>query len=381
MKIALVFPGCHRMGGVERVVWECARFLAGRDHEVRVFAHEWEALLKPNVSYQTVPMLRRPEFLGGASFFAASSYRLKPAQYDVVGTHGCVCPVGGVHWAHSVHAAWLEKSRAVRGSWSWGGLQQRLNPMHAVLRGLEVLHYRGRRYQKILALTEEVKADLARYYQVPGEDVVVNPNGFSPDEFNPERRLAERSAARSRWGLAPGQIALLLIANELQRKGYRTVLRALRELRRPDVRLLVAGKPERSRVIRLAEEAGVADQVIACGAVADIPMLHAAGDLFVLPTQYEAFCLSILEALGSGLPVVTTRIPGAQDAIIEGVNGALVTDPLSGSELAGVLRPLLEPGVLSALSAGVPPTVDRYQWPRILLRYEAILREHSRHGP
>jgi glycosyltransferase involved in cell wall biosynthesis len=69
----------------------------------------------------------------------------------------------------------------------------------------------------------------------------------------------------------------------------------------------------------------------------------------VLPTQYEAFCLAILESLGSGLPVVTSRVPGAHDAVQHGVNGALITDPRDGHELAEALRPLLNFDALGRL--------------------------------
>ena len=110
----------------------------------------------------------------------------------------------------------------------------------------------------------------------------------------------------------------------------------------------------------------------------DVGALHAAGDLLVLPTQYEAFCLAILEALGSGLPVVTSSVPGAGDAILPGVNGALVDDPRSGVELASTPEPLLHREALAELSAKAPDTVETYQWPTVLRRYETILLEHAR---
>jgi glycosyltransferase involved in cell wall biosynthesis len=152
----------------------------------------------------------------------------------------------------------------------------------------------------------------------------------------------------------------------------------MRQLRRPDLRLLVAGRVNAKRVQEQAREAGVAGQVVALGPSRDVGALHAAGDLLVLPTQYEAFCLAILEALGSGLPVVTSSVPGAGDAIVPGVNGALVDDPRSGEELAAALRPILDREMMAKLSAGAPRTVESYQWPSVLERYERVLLEHAR---
>lgn len=386
MKIALSFPGCHRRGGVERVMLECARYLAGRGHEVTILAGEWDESDWEEsagegavpIRFQRVPMRRRPSFLRGTSYFRAATRLAERMDYDVLNTHGVVCPTGGVMLVHSLHRAWLERSRSLRGPLSLARWKQNLNPLHPILLHLEARHFRGRRYRGLIALTPQVKSDLERFYGVPPEDVTVNPNGFSPTEFNPERRQARRAEMRARLGLEPGQVALLFVANELERKGYPTLLDALRRLGDPSVRLLVVGNVDREQVERQAAAAGVGGQVLACGPTRDVAGFHAAADLFVLPTQYEAFCLAILEALGSGLPVVTTRVPGAQDAILPGVNGALIADPRSGEELAAALAPLLADEARAALSQAAPASVAAYQWPTVLARYEEILRQYSR---
>ncbi len=378
MKVALSFPGCHRRGGVERVVFECARFLASRDHEVEVFANEWEADTTQPIRYHPVSMRDFPGFLRRASFLERCTEALRESSYDVLNTHGCVCPTGGVYRVHSVHRAWLHYALSRRHPLSPAALRQRFNPLHFVLLRLEARHLRERKYRKVVALSEAVKADVMRFYAVPDTDIEVVPNGFSPEEFHPQKRVDQRTAMRARLGLEPEHIALLFVANELERKGYRTILKAMALLQRPELRLLVVGRPDRQTVLALAAEASVAEQVIVCGPTTDVASFHAAADLFVLPTQYEAFCLAILEALGSGVPVVTTRVPGAQDAIIEGVNGRLFSDPASGRELAETLRPLLEPEILTRLSEQTPATVQAYQWPVVLTQYETVLLNSTR---
>ena len=377
MKVALSFLGCHRKGGVERVMFECAHFLAGRGHEVTVLAGEWEEDTVP-ICYRHVPAYRRPFFLRCTSYFHAATRLAEGMDYDVLNTHGVICPTGGVQLVHSLHRAWLERSRSLRGPLSAARWKQNLNPLHPVLLRLEERHFRERRYRKLIALTPQVKSDLERLYGVPSEDVIVNPNGFSPTEFNPERRQMRRAEMRAHLGLEPEQTALLFVANELERKGYPTLLAALSQLADPNVRLLVVGNVDPDQVARQAASAGVSGQVVACGPTRDVAGFHAAADLFVLPTQYEAFCLAILEALGSGLPVLTTCVPGAQDAILPGVNGALIKDPRNAEELAAALTPLLDGPARSALSQAAPASVAAYQWPTVLARYEEILRQYSR---
>jgi UDP-glucose:(heptosyl)LPS alpha-1,3-glucosyltransferase len=377
VRVALSFPGCHRQGGVERIVFECARYLAARDHEVTVFANQWEPD-GPTIRYRLVPVRRNPWFLRGRSYYRACTRQLRSAHYDVLNTHGCVCPEGGVHWVQSLHRAWLERSRQFRPALSSTRLKQRLNPAHRSLLDLEERHFARGGYRRIIATTSRVRDDLGRLYGVAPDNVEIISNGFSPTEFNPARRTGQREEMRRRLGLEPHQVALLFVANELERKGYGTILAAMRQLRRRDVRLLVAGRVSARRVMELARTAGLAGQVLALGPSGDVGGLHAAGDLLVLPTQYEAFCLAILEALGSGLPVVTSSVPGAGDAIVPGVNGAVVEDPRSGEELAAVLAPILDHDRLTALSAAAPRTVERYQWPLVLQRYERVLLEQAR---
>lgn len=372
MKIALAFPGCHRRGGVERIVFECAKFLAGREHEVTVYANEWEANGNA-ITYEPIRRRAWPAFLRAPAFLRESTRRLRTRDYDVLGTFGCECPLGGVYWAASIHRAWLDRAKSFRARLSAARWKQRLNPVHSVLLRLEKLHLGGNAYRKLIATTPEVKNDLKCYYGVPERDIHVVPSGYSPEEFNPELCAKRRDSMRALLGLAPGHVALLFVANELERKGYRTVLAAMQHLKCPDLRLVVVGRSDVRSVKRLAAGFGLAGQVLACGPTDDVAAFHAASDIFVLPTQYEAFCLSILEALGSGLPVITTRIPGAENAILPGINGYLIDDPQSGTQLAEAIALLLDRERRAVLAAEALKSVVQYQWPSVLRQYEQIL--------
>jgi UDP-glucose:(heptosyl)LPS alpha-1,3-glucosyltransferase len=358
-------------------MYECAGHLARQGHAVDVFANKWEQDPSGRVTYHHVPMPKQPPFLRVAWHYRAATKLIRNHDLDVLNVHGCICPTGGVHWVQSLHRSWLERSKGFRKSLSTAAIKQKVNPLHPILLHLEARHFAERRYKKLIATTTKVRDDLNRFYGVPAADVEIIPNGFNPVEFNPQRRAERRSAEREKLGLNDDHVALLLAANELDRKGYGTILAAMRQLDQKNIRLLVVGRPDPARVKKLAADAGLADQVIACGHTSDVAAYHAASDLFVLPTQYEAFSLAILESLGSGLPVVTSRVPGACDAIQPGINGDLIDDPTSGSQLAAVLQPLLDNRRRDTVAAGCPASVTQYQWPSVLARYESLLVEHA----
>ena len=378
MNIALSFSGCHRRGGVERIVYECAQFLAGRQHQVDVFCNEFEGPESSNLHFKPVEMTRHPWFWRGHSYYKNCSRAIVQSKYDVMNTHGCICPTGGVQWVQSVHAAWLERGRKIYPPLSLRAWKRRLNPLHPVLLKLEELHFRNRNYRKLIATTPEVRSDLIRLYDVPENDVEIIPNGFSPTEFNPENAALKRNSMRQLLGLNQDQLALLFVGNELERKGFRTILGAVKILNDVNIKIVAVGRPSVESVMNMAAEFGLQDQVLAKGLAVNVADYHAACDLMVLPTQYEAFCLAILESLGSGLPVITSDVAGARDAIVPGVNGQIVRDPNDADELAEVIGQLRDKQKRKALADASASSVSEYQWPKVLLRYEAVLMEHCR---
>ena len=395
LRIALAFPGCHRRGGVERILFECAHYLQSRGHQTTVFANEWENETPSNAGvasgafesafpFQTVQVQarRRPDFLYGKSFFDESSRRLKPNQFDALSTFGCVAPLGGVPWVQSVHAAWIERSQSLRGPFSWAKWRQKINPLHPVLLKLERLHFAGKaanggpNYRKVIALTPEVSSDLQRIYGVPENDIVVIPNGFAPPEFSVPRAQSLREEMRRELGFQDDDRVLVFVANEAERKGLEPLLLALKILDDPKIKLLVVGRIPASTWQPVSEKMGLTSQVTFTGPSGDVGKYYAASDIFVLPTQYEPWGLVIVEAMACGLPVVTSRCAGAAEAVQEGKTGYLLRDPQDAEEIAGNLRHLLEGRHIAAQA--IADSVQNYAWPRVLQRYEKVLLQNCR---
>ena len=134
MKIALSFPGCHRRGGVERVMFECANFLVACGHEVSVIAADFDpAVLAAGIekilvdANSRVPLFRLRRF---ARRSPAVLNGMKPPA-DVHAAFGVISPPGGVFWVPSVHKAWIEISQRERDL--RGRAKQWANPIHPYL--------------------------------------------------------------------------------------------------------------------------------------------------------------------------------------------------------------------------------------------------------
>ena len=379
MKVALTFPGCHRRGGVERVLVECASFLHARGHEVTVYASDWDAdVLDPDIKHCHVPAGKRHPLLRLLSFdrLAPRAIRRAGVPPDVVGAFGILSADGAVVWVQAVHRAWMEVSR--RRSLA-GRLKQRCNLYHPLVLALERRVYGGRRYRKLIALSEQVKADLMGFYAVPEEDIVLIPNGFAPGEFNVPRAARQRAEMRARLGYGPDERVVIFVANELERKGFGPLLRALASLKDGRVRLLAVGRLNagiyEAEIVRL----GMAGHVRFAGPSDDVASFYAAADVFALPTQYEAWGLVITEAMACGLPVLTSRLAGAAVAVQEGANGALLDDPGDVGEIAAKIRPLLDGR--HAPAEDIAASVAEYAWPQVLRRYEAVLQQCASSAP
>lgn len=295
---------------------------------------------------------------------------LEVAQYDGFGNFGCVAPLGGVPWVQSVHKAWLERSRQMRAARSWARFRQKINPLHPVLLDLEKRHFAERNYRKVVALTPEVRGDLERLYGVPHEDIVVIPNGFAPAEFNLETK-ARRAAVRSELGIAEDARVLVFVANEAERKGLEPLLNALAKLNKPNLHLLAVGRLPAATWAPVAEKLGLAGRVHWTGPSAQVARYYAASDAFVLPTFYEPWGLVVVEAMACGLPVLTSKVAGAAEAVKEGVTGELLDNPKDADEIAQRLEVLLQGNYLAP--AEIAASVEAYAWPRVLQRYEDVL--------
>jgi glycosyltransferase involved in cell wall biosynthesis len=235
-----------------------------------------------------------------------------------------------------------------------------------------------RRSTSIVAVSGRLRDELVHDARVDPRRIRVIMNGVDTAEFSPSGSTAERRLLRGRLHLPDAPLLLFVGDLRSRRKGLGTVLHALPEMP-PDAHLLVVGDATRSPYPAEVKAAGLDARVTFLGFRRDVPALVRAADIFVFPSHYEACSLAVLEAMSSGLPVVTTATGGASEVITSGLDGVLLDDATDHRALARNVNELLANAERrQALAAAARATALRYDWSRVMAQVETLLRDHAR---
>jgi UDP-glucose:(heptosyl)LPS alpha-1,3-glucosyltransferase len=268
------------------------------------------------------------------------------------------------------HGVILGAMRA-RGNTAW--LMVR-NPFHIFVHLRDRARYRGRTHRAVVVLSRRDVAELRDAYGRVRPRVVEIPNGVDLERFRPPTP-DERVEARSALGLGTEERVAVFVGHEFHRKGLRYAIEGLRSA--PSVLLLIVGGSDDiiAEANASAQNLGVGDRVLFLGPRHDLAPFLAASDMFVLPSAYEANALVVLEALASGLPVVTTRIGYAPEIVVDGDNGYLVDRDARAvgerlEELAG-----LDDDELAAFRRRARASVEGHSWRATAERYLALAEE------
>jgi glycosyltransferase involved in cell wall biosynthesis len=182
---------------------------------------------------------------------------------------------------------------------------------------------------------------------VPARRVRVAERGRDPARFAP---LAAEQIGRVReeLGLPPGERMLLSVGRQDLLKGHARLVRAFDEVvaSHPDAVLAIAGREGSGSAALQAAlgEIGHADRVKLLGHRDDVAHLWQAASVAVCSSIREGAAGALIEAMASGTPIVTTRVDGLEDVLIDGEN-AIVVDP---DGLAAGMSRLLDDPVLAA---------------------------------
>lgn len=179
-----------------------------------------------------------------------------------------------------------------------------------------------------IAVSDEVAKDWRREMGISAERISVIPDGVDLTHFAPDPDA--RRATRAALGIPADAPLLIAVGRAEQNKGFQIAVQALanQKERWPTAHMIVVGEGSyRARLEREVAVRGLQERVHTLGyrPNAELPALLAAADIFLMPSLcHEAFPLTIIEALGAGLPVLATNVGGIPSAVDHGRTGLLL---------------------------------------------------------
>jgi glycosyltransferase involved in cell wall biosynthesis len=200
--------------------------------------------------------------------------------------------------------------------------------------------------------------------------------GVDAEAFHPRFRNA---AMRDLLSDGHPDETILLYVGRLAAEKQINQLRAVLE-RVPGTRLaLVGGGPAQKDLERHFE--GLPVKFAGYMQGEQLASAYASADIFVFPSAFESFGLVILEAMASGIPVVSSRVGGAQDMIREGVTGFTFTVNDVDCMVQSVQHIVGQPGNLQAMGEAARKHAELQSWPHMMDEliscYEAVIEKRT----
>ncbi len=336
MRIALVHLRHAKSGGVERYLELLSAHLADAGHEPVVVCRSHAEPHHAGVEFVRL----RPLSLGGAArlwnFAGAVERHVAAADYDLVYALGRTWTHDAIRLGGGCHATYLELAHDATRT-PLERLIRKGERKQRVQLELERRALAPGNYARVITNSELVKRDAMERHAIPEDKVSVIHNGADTTRFTPALRTGPGRELRASLGWNGDEEVLLFLGTGYGRKGLDLVLEGAARLApdRPGLRLLVVGfDSAQPRYEARAAELGIRERCAFLGGRTDAEVCFAAADVYALPTRYDPFANSTIEALASGLPTITTRTNGGCEVIDEGVDGSVLCETPTGDELA-----------------------------------------------
>jgi UDP-glucose:(heptosyl)LPS alpha-1,3-glucosyltransferase len=341
MRIALVYRSFNLSGSLSRQTVELARHLIPR-HEVHVFAigARTDRRLAPACVFHDVPV----RTLGDGVGFSARellAYGVRAAglvdreHFDVV--HACIPSswIGDVLHVPGVARGEAERRGISRARFVASSIR---HPGNAARWMVERLALTNRGLRRVHAETPSVAVDLQHYYGIPESRILVVLPGVNLAAFRPPDDIG---AARESLQIHdPNRTILLFCGSGFERKGLDRAIDALAAADLDAEMLVVGNCHEDDRFRAIARARGVDDRVRFLGRQTDTERYYQAADIFLLPTRWDVWGNTPIEAMACGIPSIVSSAAGSADVVRASGAGIVLSEPFSTRELREAIERL-----------------------------------------
>jgi len=204
----------------------------------------------------------------------------------------------------------------------------------------------AKRAMRIITGSEHTKSDIVNHLGVDPAKITVIYHGVS-SLYRPIGDSTAVAEVKRRYGLEGDYI--LYVGTHHPRKNLLRLIEAFAMIKAKGVRLAITGAVEvrRRELYETPARFGIKDGVVFTGPVReeDLPALYSGATIFVIPSLYEGFGLTPLEAMACGAPVISSNLTSLPEVVGD---AAMTFNPLDVEALAGCMETLLDDGALRA---------------------------------
>jgi UDP-glucose:(heptosyl)LPS alpha-1,3-glucosyltransferase len=316
-------------GGAEMYLQTLIKHLKSAGHEIHIFANQWSG--DKGVTFHKVNILPFGSFLSTITFNANIKKAIKKdTGLDCVISFEKTTYQDIYRAGEGCHAEWLRIRSKIEPFYK--RLSFKINPLHISLLNLERRLFSNTRL--IVANSKMVKEQIIKHYDVPEGRITTIYNGVDLMRFTPENKNRWCENVRKSLNISNDSKVLLFVGSGFKRKGLKTLINAIPIIKKEDIKALIVGKGDVNEYKALAENYGISDKIIFLGPQKETEKFYAAADLFILPTLYDPFSNATLEAMASGLPVITTKNNGVAELIENRQEGFVMDNLFDAQELA-----------------------------------------------
>jgi len=324
MKLAFCLFKYFPFGGLQRDFLRIAKECLHRGHQVDVFTMQWEGEIEAALSIHIIPIKKSQNHNRSQEFVAKIQDRLE--HYDlVIGFN----KMPGLDIYYAADTCYQAKAKQQR------GILYSLTPRYRHLIAYEKSVFSIEANTKILLLSHKQQEEFIRFYKTPVQRFELLPPGIAKDRIAPVNALDIRYNIRQKWGIKEEEFLLLLIGSGFKTKGLDRVLLGFSAL--PDELknrsyVYIIGQDHSNLFQKQAKKLNIASRIVFLGGRHDVADLLLAADVLVHPAYNENTGTVLLEALASGLPVLTTDVCGYADFIKNSGAGIVLSSPFQQIE-------------------------------------------------
>ena len=242
---------------------------------------------------------------------------------------------------------------------------------------------------RIIATNPQERDDLVELYHTDPFKITIVPCGVNLDLFTPLDQLSSKEEI----AFAKDDFLITFVGRLEERKGVDTLLEAVHLLDNPRIQVVIVGgppskkpflswselaEPPYNEYVRLIEEFGIDKQVTFTGGKpqSELARYYSAADITVIPSYYEPFGMTAIEAMACGSSVLASRVGGLQSTVKENLVGALF-EPRNAAQLAEKIKIIFDqPAMNAEMRKNTRPYVEEYfSWKSVARSIAEVYQE------